>query len=457
MAASLQARGLSKEYHLGSERLRAVSDVSLEVYPGEMVAILGRPGSGKSMLLHLLGCLQRPDSGELRIEGQETTRLDDEELARIRVDKIGFMFQAFNLLPDETTVVNVELALRHQHLSARESRRKAEAALRTVGLENRFAHTPSRLSPRQRQCIDMARALVNDPAVILSDEPIRGLDSSSREEVMGLFQKLNDEGRTLIITTPDTAIGAYCRRVVSLAEGKLVADKLVSNRRIIPPSRIPGTPSESETREEEVVCPRCNYGNSEEAETCRRCDFTLHLTKEEQQSIESRLSSAEGRWLGVESASDDGAVAGQELIDEAKEVPFFSGLGAKSLLKVVCALEPHHFTPGSVIVKEGDEGDSFYVVRSGSVEVFKKREGGPDISLAQRGPKDGFGEMALLADEPRSATVIATSEVDVWRLPKEAFQELLRENPALYLYFNRLLAQRLGDINERIHPAIEFR
>ena len=451
MDTTIQGVNLSKAYQMADERLYALNDLSLDVYPGEMAALSGRTGSGKSTLLHFLGCFQKPDSGQIFIEDRDVTQLDDEELAQIRRQKIGFVFQAFNLLPNESALANVELPLREQGMSDRDIRRKAGEALEVVGLENRLDRMPSQLSARQRQCVSIARALVNNPAIILADEPTRGLDSTSREEVMGLFQKLNYEGQTMVIATADSGVANYCRRVVRLVEGKPAEDRLVSRRRIIPSSRIPGPPTESQVRQEEAVCPRCNYGNTEAVEVCNRCGFPVHLTQDEQQSIQGRLSGSESRWLGVESASDEGDVPGGALIEELKEVSFLSGLGNKSLVKVIPALEPQHFSKGSTIVKQGDPADAFYIVRSGEVQVVLERQDRLGAPIATSGAKEGFGEMALLTDRPyRSFTIVAITDVELWRLPKPDFNGLLSENHSLAFYFNRLLSQRLTALEEKV-------
>ena len=235
MVATVHASHLTKAYPLGDDRVYALNDVSLELHPGEMVAILGGPNSGKSTLLHVRGCLQRPDSGRLSIEGRDVSGLEDEGLTELRADKVGFVFQAFNLLPSETALINVEVALRNQELSTQDRQRKAMEGLRVVGLENRVDRTPGQLSAGQRQFVALARALVNNPSVLLADEPTRALDSSSREEIMGLLQKLNDAGMTMVVATTDSGVSNYCRRVVRIAEGRTVDLGPVANRRIIPP------------------------------------------------------------------------------------------------------------------------------------------------------------------------------------------------------------------------------
>ena len=347
MAATLQASNLTKVYNLGGEPVYALNDVSLEIQPGQMVAILGRSSAGKSTLLHVLGCMQRPDSGQLSIDGQEVSGLGDDELARLRAEKVGFVFQAFNLLPGETALTNVEVALQGKGLSNRDRQSRAMEGLRIVGLEHRMDRPPGQLSPIQRQCVALARALVNDPAVLFVDEPTRAMDSSAREEIMGLLQKLNDAGMTIAVSTRESGVANYCHRVMSIAGGQVDDRGPVANRRIIPPERIPGTASPSYAVEEVLVCPRCSHGNPKGEETCQQCAFPLHLTAEEEQSIERRLSGVESQQLGVESDSDEGEVPGQELVEELTQVPFFSELAAKSLVKVIPALENQKHAPGA--------------------------------------------------------------------------------------------------------------
>ena len=272
MAAILQALNLTKAYDLGGDRVHAVNDVSLEVYPGEMVAVGGYDGSGKSTLLHILGCLQRPDSGQVFLEGQDVTQLDDEALAEFRNHKVGFLFQEVNILPTETVLGNVEIPLQYQGEEVWDRRQKAEKALEVVGLENHAHHDVGELSAVQRQCIAIARAMVHRPAVILADEPTRNLDSKSGEQIMGLFQKINDAGMTIILSTAQSSVASYCRRIVKMTDGRAVGDGPVSKRRIIRPSRIPGAEPESFVKEEKVVCPWCSYGNPIEESVCQQCN-----------------------------------------------------------------------------------------------------------------------------------------------------------------------------------------
>ncbi len=449
MTATVQGMNLTKIYPMGNERVYALDNASLEVQPGDMIAVVGRSGSGKSTLLHTLGCLQSPDSGQLWFDGQDVTQLGDDQLAQIRTQKVGFMFQAFNLVPSEIALKNVELPLKQQKIDAWNSRLRAEEALELVGLGNRFGHRLGQLSTRQRQCVALARALVTDPAVIFADEPTRALDGTSREELMGLFQKLNDDGKTIVIATSDSAIANYCRRVVKIAYGSTLDVGQVEKRRIIPPSRIPGPPLRSYQREV-TVCPRCNYGNFKDQPVCTRCEWPLDMTEEEEQSIESRLSGADPRHQGVESANDKGKVPGQKLVDELKNVPFFTGLGAKSLAKVIPAMEQRQFAEGFTILRQGDEGDAFYILTKGEVQVWLERDGRQPVPIAKLGPNEGFGEMALLTDQPRSATVVALTDVEAWHLSKMAFSALLSENLSLGLYFNRILSQRLRALQDQI-------
>ena len=453
MVATLQASNLTKVYALGDEQVFALNNVSLEVGAGEMVAVLGEDGAGKSTLLHVLGCLQRPDSGQLRIEHLDMSSLGDQELGRVRVNRVGFMYQAFNLMPNESVLANVEIALRHQGEGLSERQRKAAQALKVVGLEDRLEHKPGQLSPTQRQCVAIARALAHGPAAIFSDEPTRVLDNESTEGVMGLFQKINGAGMTIVIATPDPNVANYCSRVVRMSKGKLAGRSSVPKRRVVPSERVPGTAPPSYVREEEKVCPRCLHGNPKDEEVCRQCNFSLHLTEEEERTIEGRLTRAERAGTGVESATDEGYVPGEaliKLVKELKDVPFFAELGSKNLLKILPVLESLRFSEGSVIVKQGDEGDSFYTVKKGNVQVVLERPGKAGIPIAQLGPNEAFGEMALLTGLHRSATVIALTDVEVWCLPKARFEELVTENVSLSLYFSRLLTQRLVSLQEKI-------
>ena len=453
MATIVQARKLNKVYDLGDERIFALSDVSLEIYTAEMVAILGDKGSGKSTLLHTLGLLQRPDSGEVSIHGMDVSGLKDEEVAEVLANKVGFLFQAFNLLPDETAQSNVEVALEGRDLAATDMANMAREALQTVGLGDRQDSSPGQLSAGARLCLAVARALVHRPEVIFADEPTRGLDADSTLEVMGLFQRLNNEGMTVMIATSDTEVTSYCSRVIRISEGKIVdGGTAPGERQLVIPSGMAHSVTNASEITEEVVCPRCSSGNPLRLENCRECRFPLHLTEEEAGYIRRRLSGIGGGWTGVESLSDEADVPGpgRALIEELRQVPFFSELGSRSMLTLLPAMERRRFPKGSVIVKQGDEGDSFYVIRSGSVQVVLHRQGRPEIPIATLGANEGFGEMALLADQPRSATVLAVDDVEAWQLPKRTFERLLSENLSLGLHFSRIMTRRLSMLQQKM-------
>ncbi len=416
-----------------------------------MLAVLGEPGSGKSTLLHTLGCLQRADSGSLDFEGRDVTQLTDVELAELRTHKVGFIFQAFNTLTNETLLANVEVPLRAQGYMSWDWRERAEEALRGVGLGDALERRPGQLTQGQRQCLSIARAEIHKPAVIFADEPTQDIDISSRDEVLGLLQRLNDEGKTVVIATGDAEVAQHCHRVMKMASGKMVAISRVESRTIVPPDRIPMGAARASDRVV-IVCSRCDYGNFEDQLACSVCAFPLDLTQAEERAVERRLSGADGGALGVESRSDEGGVPVPKLVQDLKEIPFFSGLGSKNLLKVIPTLEQRHFDKGSTILKQGDPGDFFYMIREGKAQVVLERDGAPSSVMAELGPGEGFGEMALLTNQPRSATVIALSDVETWGIPKDAFEVLVSENLSLGLHFNRILSQRLRSLQDRLVP-----
>jgi putative ABC transport system ATP-binding protein len=226
MSEVIRIRELAREYRMGEERILALRNVSLDIRRNEYVAIMGPSGSGKSTMMNVLGCLDTPTGGEYWLNGQEVSRLSDDELARVRNREIGFVFQTFNLLPRATALHNVELPLVYAGVRARERRERAAAALARVGLEERMDHRPNELSGGQRQRVAIARALVNDPSILLADEPTGNLDSVTSEEIMRVFGALHAAGQTVIMVTHEADIAAHAERVVVLRDGSVESDRL---------------------------------------------------------------------------------------------------------------------------------------------------------------------------------------------------------------------------------------
>ncbi len=216
---------ITKVYRMGEVEFTVLSQVSLTVQKGELIAIMGPSGSGKSTLMNIIGCLDRPTSGTYRFEHREINTLTDDELASIRNGKIGFVFQTFNLLPRFSALKNVEIPLIYSGVPARSRKERAAPLLERVGLADRMQHRPAELSGGQQQRVAVARALVNNPPLLLADEPTGNLDSRSGEEILNILTGLNKQGVTVIIVTHDKDIAARCRRIINIKDGQIISDK----------------------------------------------------------------------------------------------------------------------------------------------------------------------------------------------------------------------------------------
>ena len=230
---TIRLDNVHKTYDLGEFQVHALRGVSLEIYPGEFVAVMGASGSGKSTLMNILGCLDKPTKGHYFLDGKDVSVLTKSELAGIRSHKIGFVFQQFNLLSRTTALENVELPTIYSGVPVAERAVRAQAALKRVGLADRAGHHPSQLSGGQQQRVAIARALVNNPSLLLADEPTGNLDSRTSVEIMDIFQKLNSEvGLTVVIVTHEPDIAQYAKRAMEFRDGKMKKDVLIQNRSI---------------------------------------------------------------------------------------------------------------------------------------------------------------------------------------------------------------------------------
>ena len=231
MAALVETLDLVKTYELGGEKVKAVDGVSLTIDHGEYVAIMGASGSGKSTFMNMIGCLDVPTSGEVRIDGVATSDMDSDALARLRNEKIGFVFQQFNLLARTTALDNVAVPLIYAGLGTMERREKARLKLEEMGLGDRLDHSPAKLSGGQQQRVAIARALVTNPLILLADEPTGALDTRTSADIMEIFQQLNDNGITIVVVTHEADIAGHAKRRIQFRDGKVVEDEATTDRR----------------------------------------------------------------------------------------------------------------------------------------------------------------------------------------------------------------------------------
>lgn len=225
MTAVIRLEDIMKTYVMGDAVVHALDHVSVEIGVGEFTSIMGPSGSGKSTMMNILGCLDRPTSGQYYLDGKEVAGYSDDELARTRNAKIGFVFQNFNLLPKLSAQLNVALPLVYAGIGEEERLERAKTALEAVGLDDRIDHNPTEMSGGQRQRVAIARALINDPAIIMADEPTGNLDTKSSYEIMDIFKKMNDNGKTVVMVTHEPDIAEQTKRILTMRDGKLVSDE----------------------------------------------------------------------------------------------------------------------------------------------------------------------------------------------------------------------------------------
>lgn len=259
---AIEVRGLEKVYKIGVERVRALDGVDLTIDPGEFVAIMGASGSGKSTLMNILGCLDKPTGGRYLLSGKPTHKMGMQQLARVRNEEIGFIFQSFELLSRASALKNVKLPMLYSRKHMFTAGRRAKRALRRVGLDDRMHHRPNQLSGGQKQRVAVARALVNEPAILLADEPTGNLDSKTTEEIIRLFEGLHEQGQTIVVVTHEEDVAGHAERIVRLRDGRVVSDcatiddvvhrdwvRAVSSRVGVGPVRVGGLNGEPAGRE----------------------------------------------------------------------------------------------------------------------------------------------------------------------------------------------------------------
>lgn len=220
----ISLKNIIKEYKLGKEKLRVLHGIDLEVEAGEFVALMGPSGSGKSTLMNIIGCLDIPSAGDYILQDQNVSKLKDDDLAKVRNESIGFIFQNFNLMPKMTALENVELPLVYASVPKKERKRRAQEVLESVGLGDRMTHKPNELSGGQRQRVAVARSLINRPSLLLADEPTGNLDTTTSDEIMRLFHQLHEKGNTIIVVTHEEAIAQHAKRIVRLIDGRVNSD-----------------------------------------------------------------------------------------------------------------------------------------------------------------------------------------------------------------------------------------
>lgn len=323
---SLMVQGVRKIYQMGDSEVQALKGVTLSVGQGELVSIIGTSGSGKSTLLQIMGCLDRPTEGTVFIDAQDVAGLSDMDIAKIRNKKLGFIFQAFNLLPQETAVKNVEVPLQYAGMSKKERRKLAVEALNSVGLGDRINHRPSELSGGQKQRVAIARAIANRPLVILADEPTGALDKKSGIEVMQILQGLHDQGHTIIMVTHDPQIAEHAQRIIKISDGAVVEERTVeaplragvaiepepARERAVTPSRAPSAPAKRQPAAAPtgVICAQCGTNNRDASRYCRECGVPITAPEAKTREPEAKdESSTQGQrnCPGCGSANRPGA------------------------------------------------------------------------------------------------------------------------------------------------------